>query len=104
MWYLLFVFGLTAILIEGKPTKPIRDLASKLGGKWGGYLFRCYQCLGFWVGLGGGFLFFWPDPIKLITAPFIASGVCWLLGTWVKSMEIFPIREVNGNEDEKDDG
>jgi len=98
IWYLLTSFGLTAILIEGKPTKPIRRLAARIGGdEWGGYLFRCYQCLGFWVGLGVGLLFFWGDPLKLITAPFVSSGFCWALGRWVKAQ--VEIKFMGGGED-----
>lgn len=86
IWYLLACFGATAILIEGKPTKPIRTLARKLGGEeWGGYLFNCYQCLGFWVGLALAFPFFWGDWLRLATAPLVSSGFCWALGRWVKS-------------------
>jgi len=83
--YLLASFGLTAILIEGKPTYPIRWLAGKLLGAWGRELFSCYLCLGFWVGLGLSIPFFLGDALYMITSPFSAAGFSWALGKWVKA-------------------
>ena len=95
--FCLAAFGLTGVLIEGKPTAPFRWLVRKLlGEEWGGYLVRCYQCLGFWVGAALAYLWWRGDPVMLCAAPFISSGVCWLLGSWVKAQ--IPI-QIGGDSD-----
>jgi len=83
--FLLSAFGLTAILIEGKPTAPIRSLLRWIMGKeWGEYFISCYQCIGFWVSLALSVLF-WRDWIHIALGAFAGSGVCWALGSWVKA-------------------
>lgn len=79
---ILASFGLTAILIDGKPTAPIRDLAGRvrLDG-----LFSCYLCLGFWSGLALGLILYWGDWLTVALSPLVASGTSWAIGDWVKA-------------------
>lgn len=81
---LLATFGLTAILIEGKPTAPIRAFIARLG-TWGEDLVRCYLCLGFWCALGLSLWRYWGDWPRVILLAFAGSGVSWALGSWVRS-------------------
>ena len=53
--FLFCVFGMVEILINGGPTKPIRNLFSK--SKIGEKFIRCPLCLGFWVGIFWGYWF-----------------------------------------------
>lgn len=82
----LVAFGMTAIFIEGKPTLPLRKLAVKLmGERIGGYFIKCYQCVGFWAGVLVGAIAYWGSWKQLTLFPFLASGISWALGSWVRS-------------------
>jgi hypothetical protein len=82
---LLSAAGLTAILMYGKPTEPIRVLAKKVHLE---SLFKCALCVGFWVGL----LY----AIALSRAayyPPAVAGFCWAFDAIVNALREVYVRE-----------
>jgi len=48
VFFLLAAVGLTAVIVESKIFRPIRDYAERW--PWLHSLMTCYQCSGFWAG------------------------------------------------------
>lgn len=73
--FLLATYGLTALIIEGRPTKYIRDFLSRLPG--GDHLVQCYLCMGFWCSLTcWGLLCFKLHPTLWVLA---GTGVAYII-------------------------
>ena len=79
---LLGAVGLTAILMYGKPTEPIRKLAKvvRLEG-----LFKCALCLGFWTGVAYEIVF-WEWASGWWIFPFASAAFCWICDALVNSL------------------
>lgn len=82
--FLFTVFGTVEIIINGKPTAPIRKLFS-YNSKIGKEFIHCPLCLGFWVGVFWGFfllqepLAFLPLPLALFANGCMGSGIAYFL-------------------------
>ncbi len=79
----LAAFGLAAILRDGAIFARPREYLGRVG--FLGALFSCWLCLGFWTGLATGWLSGFRGRL-LIFAPLVASGVVYLLGTYLSSV------------------
>lgn len=61
MQIMLFIFstiGLTHIVVDGKIFEPIRNIAHRVLPNFLSYLFSCYVCSGFWIGMFCGWACF----------------------------------------------
>jgi len=79
--------GLTAILMYGKPTRPIRQFLDKTLGV--GEMFSCALCTGFWAGVIVSFLQTWQGVAISPLFPFTVSAFSWFFDTLIKLMQSY---------------
>lgn len=85
---LLVGAGLTAILMYGKPTRPIRDFLDNVLGV--GEMFSCALCTGFWSGVIISSLQIWMGNTNLQPLfPFAVSAFSWFFDTLIKLMQSY---------------
>ena len=73
----LVCFGVSFGITHSKIFSKVRQLASKINNTVG-YFFQCPMCMGFWVGIGLGWL--WISPTGLIFLDgFLGLAITWLL-------------------------
>ena len=82
---LLSAAGLTAILMYGKPTAPLRYLAKKAHLDT---LFTCALCVGFWVGLAYAIVL-----SKEAYYPLAVAGFCWAFDAVVNALREVYVKE-----------
>tara|TARA_Y100000310_G_scaffold334658_1_gene414909 strand:- start:1608 stop:1904 length:297 start_codon:yes stop_codon:yes gene_type:complete len=82
-WWLLLSWGVTATVTDSHLLAWLRRACRDI--PLVGAFVRCYQCVGWWAGLGValGSDVAWPSALLLA---FVASGVCYLLGAYVRGM------------------
>jgi hypothetical protein len=73
MIHLIGMTGITLIIVRASIFHGLRDWLLEKRPKDVGYLFTCTQCMGFWVGLIGGVVYF-----DILTALMYAGGVSLL--------------------------
>ena len=82
---LLIGAGLTAILMYGKPTRPIRDFFDRALGI--GEMFSCALCTGFWSGVIVSSVQLWMGNDVPPLFPFAVSAFAWFFDTLIKLMQ-----------------
>jgi len=78
-------FGLAAILRDGEIFAWLRSMLS--GSSMGARFVRCWLCLGWW----SAWPIAWQAGMRgkiLLLAPFVVSGVAYIVGTWLSTMQI----------------
>jgi hypothetical protein len=96
--FLLAAVGLTAVIVESKLFKPLRDFAERW--PWLHSLLTCYQCSGFWAGIivyPFVFGYDWAWPAGGLASSFLAvvaaATLNWLEANTVISLPSDPPKE-----------
>ena len=87
---LLSAVGLTFALKYGRILDFIRNPLCRISILK--ELFSCSLCLGFWSGcLIAGFLYYLDRQLYYILFPFAASGVAWLIDSFIRTIQTIEI-------------
>ena len=78
--------GLTAVLMYGKPTRPIRDFFNSIGV---GEMFSCALCTGFWSGVIISSMQIWMGNTMQPFFPFAVSAFSWFFDSLIKLIQSY---------------
>ncbi len=81
----LAAFGLAAVLRDGELFEGVRQTLSRV--RLLGVLMRCWLCLGWWCGIPAAYAVGIRGRLVFV-APFVASGVVYVIGTHLGANQI----------------